>query len=89
MVCKHGFDSRGGFSLKPKAMIKVFFETDGYANEVARFDDERTYIACLPALELECKRLNFEYITEVVTDDPFDTMGYYSPKVYNFKKKKP
>jgi hypothetical protein len=32
-------------------MVKVYFETGGYAKLVAIFDSEETYNACLPALE--------------------------------------
>lgn len=45
-------------------MIKVYFETDSYAELVAIFDGEDTYYDCLPALEKRCLENGFQYITE-------------------------
>ncbi|HHT9135836.1 MAG TPA: hypothetical protein ACFYEK_01185 [Candidatus Wunengus sp. YC60] len=49
-------------------MIKVYFETERpkYAEQVAIFDDEETYHACLPALEKLAKKHNFDLVTESV-----------------------
>ena len=45
-------------------MIKVYFETDGYAELVAIFDSEETYSACYESLEALAKANNFLYVTE-------------------------
>ena len=45
-------------------MINVYFETDGYAEEVAKFEHEDLYIACLPTLEKKAKESGFTKVTE-------------------------
>lgn len=50
-------------------MVKVYFETGGYAELVAIFDSEETYNACLPALEKLRKKHGFDFISESVVDD--------------------
>jgi len=37
--------------------VRVYFETEGggYAEQVATFQDEETYMLCLPALEKQAK----------------------------------
>lgn len=50
-------------------MVKVYFETDGYAELVAIFKDEQTYDACFEALEREAKENNFPYVTESVDEE--------------------
>jgi hypothetical protein len=47
-------------------MIKVYFETKVYCELVAIFADEQTYHVCLPALEKECEKNGFEFISESV-----------------------
>ena len=47
-------------------MVKVYFETDGYAKLVAIFDSEETYAVCLEALERNAKENGFLYVTESV-----------------------
>lgn len=50
-------------------MVKVYFEMDGsYAELVAIFDDEDTYMACLPALEKLRKKHGFDLVTESIID---------------------
>jgi hypothetical protein len=39
-------------------IIEVYFESKGWAEVVATFIDEETYIKCLPALELLAKENN-------------------------------
>lgn len=46
-------------------MIRVFFENKGYAELVAVFVDEQTYLECLPTLERIAKEQGFENVTEV------------------------
>ena len=50
-------------------MIRVYFETGGYAELVATFDSEETYIACYDALERLAIRRGFNYVTESVEDN--------------------
>lgn len=45
-------------------MVKVYFETEGYAELAAIFFDEGVYIDCLPQLEREAKRMGFTKVTE-------------------------
>jgi ornithine carbamoyltransferase len=51
-------------------MVKVYFEMEGgsYSELVAIFDNEVTYMACLPALEVFCKECGFDKVTESVVD---------------------
>ena len=51
-------------------MIKVYFETpkNSYAELVAIFDSEETYIACLPSLKKLAKENGFQYVTDTVED---------------------
>lgn len=49
-------------------MIKVYFETSGYAEIVATFADEVLYGICLPALEQEANERGFEFVTESIED---------------------
>lgn len=51
-------------------MVKVYFESDNgiYAEPVAIFADEETYLACLPALEALAKKNNFDSVTESIED---------------------
>lgn len=48
-------------------MITVYFESNGYAEEVAQFKEEAIYIACLPTLERLAKVINMT-VTESVSD---------------------
>jgi len=50
-------------------MVKVYFETDGYAELVAIFDNESTYSICLPALEKQAKENGFAFVTESIDDE--------------------
>lgn len=50
-------------------MIKVYFETTGYAELVAIFGDELTYQACLPALKRTAKICGFCKVTETVKEE--------------------
>jgi hypothetical protein len=45
-------------------IIKVYFEMDGYAEHVATFDSEETYLACFTALEALAKKNGFTKVTE-------------------------
>lgn len=50
-------------------MITVYFETEGkYAEEVAVFYDDETYMACLPALEALAEERGC-IVTESVTHE--------------------
>jgi hypothetical protein len=50
-------------------MVKVYFETGGYAELVAIFDSEETYDACLDALEKLRKKHGFDFISESIVDE--------------------
>ena len=47
-------------------MINVYYEMNngGYSEKIASFEHEETYIKCLPSLEKEAKKLNFDKVTE-------------------------
>jgi hypothetical protein len=49
-------------------MVKVYFETRGYAELAAVFMDESTYEQCLPALEKTCKEMGYDCVTESVEE---------------------
>ena len=51
-------------------MIKVYFEGRGYAEMVAKFDTEETYMACLPALEVLAQQMGFDCVTEAYINEP-------------------
>lgn len=50
-------------------MVTVYFETDGYAEQVATFMDEETYMACFPILEKLAKENGFTKVTESITTE--------------------
>ena len=45
-------------------MIRVYFETKGSAEQVATFESESHYIACLPALKKLAKQEGWTHVTE-------------------------
>ena len=45
-------------------MIKVYFESKVASELVATFESEDTYMACLPALEKQCKDEGYDRVTE-------------------------
>jgi hypothetical protein len=50
-------------------MIIVYFETDNWhTEEVARFADDETYMACLPALEALAEKARM-VVTESVLEE--------------------
>lgn len=55
-------------------MIKVYMETKSTAELVAIFENEETYLACLPALEKLKKKHNFDKITESVEYNSIDDL---------------
>jgi len=48
-------------------MITVYFETNGYAEKVAVFENEETYLACLPALQKLAASQGFDNVTEAIS----------------------
>jgi hypothetical protein len=50
--------------IDPRGTVKVYFETEGYAELVAIFDSSETYNACVPALEKLAKKNGFTKVTE-------------------------
>ena len=55
-------------------MVKVYFETSSYCEQVASFANEKTYIKCLPALEELMAEQNFEFITEDCDEHVLDSL---------------
>jgi hypothetical protein len=49
-------------------MIKVYFESEGYAEHVATFYSEEMYMSCLHPLYLMCNKLGFDNVTELVEE---------------------
>jgi len=49
-------------------MIVVYFESKTHAEEVARYENEKDYIAALPELEKQAAAANM-IVTESVQDD--------------------
>lgn len=47
-------------------MITVYFETKGfgYTEQAATFEDEQTYLKCLPSLQEQARANGFEHVTE-------------------------
>lgn len=51
-------------------IIDVYFECDNwYAEHVATFHDQETYLACLSALEAHALNNGFHRVTEAVHED--------------------
>ena len=48
--------------------LNVFFETNGYAEQVATFLDEEVYIECLPILKSVAKERRM-FVTDSEMDD--------------------
>ena len=49
-------------------MVQVFFESKGYAEGVALFPNEETYIACVPSLIKLSKEQGYKLVTESIQD---------------------
>ena len=49
-------------------MIRVYFETDSVSEQVATFESESHYIACLPILKELAKQERWERVTESVEE---------------------
>ena len=64
-------------------MIKVYFETDNwFCMSVAYFDDEDTYMACLPALEALAGK-NGYIVTESVKEYELEDVDKLIKKEFN------
>ncbi len=50
-------------------MVKVYFETEGYAELVAIFASESTYMACFNALESQALEQGFMFVTESIVEE--------------------
>jgi hypothetical protein len=50
-------------------MVKVYFETSGYAELVAIFDNEETYMVCLHSLEKLALENGFDIVTESIDEE--------------------
>lgn len=55
-----------------KMYVTVFFETTKplYAELIASFECEETYLACLPALEKQAQKKGFDLVTESLNNTP-------------------
>ena len=49
-------------------MIRVYFETDSVSEQVATFESESHYIACLPVLEELARQERWARVTESVEE---------------------
>ncbi len=49
-------------------MIKVYFESNSHSEIIATFEDEETYMLCLPVLEKEAKKHRM-IITESIEEE--------------------
>lgn len=49
-------------------MVKVYYDSKNHSELVAIFDNEETFVLCLPALELEADRHGMT-VTESVEDE--------------------
>ncbi len=47
-------------------VVKVFFETAGYAEEFCTYTNEAEYIADLPRLEKLAREMGYDYVTETI-----------------------
>lgn len=56
-------------------MVKVYFETKGYAELIAIFDSEETYMVCLSALEKQAKENGFLYVTESIEETDINNLN--------------
>ena len=60
-------------------MIRVYFEMKGSAEQVATFESESHYIACLPTLKELAKQEGWTDVTESV-DEEWDKQFIMIPK---------
>ena len=60
-------------------MIRVYFERKGVGVEVARFESESHYIACLPTLKELAKQEGWTHVTESI-DEEWDKQFIMIPK---------
>tara|TARA_Y100000004_G_scaffold175541_1_gene215251 strand:- start:1418 stop:1573 length:156 start_codon:yes stop_codon:yes gene_type:complete len=49
-------------------MIRVYFETKGSTEQVATFESESHYIACLPTLKELAKQEGWTHVTESIEE---------------------
>lgn len=49
--------------------VKVYYESNSHAEEVATFNDEDTYIKCLPSLEADAKNLGMTVTESLVEEE--------------------
>ena len=49
-------------------MIRVYFERGYASEEVAKFYDEETYMACLSSLKELARKQKWERVTETIND---------------------
>jgi hypothetical protein len=62
---------------KFKTMVRVYFESDNYAEQVATFQSEDIYNAMLPHLLEHAKKLGFDRVTEHLEEDWLQSAEFY------------
>tara|TARA_R110000782_G_scaffold96183_2_gene180636 strand:- start:4701 stop:4955 length:255 start_codon:yes stop_codon:yes gene_type:complete len=74
--------------------VKVYYESNSHAEEVATFNDEDTYIKCLPSLEAEAKKQGMIVTESLVEEeatpwfhkaDKILSGGYWYAKITDLK----
>ena len=58
----------GAMKMRGMKMIRVYFERGYASEEVAKFHDEETYMACLPSLKELARKQKWERVTENIDD---------------------
>jgi len=58
-------------------MLRVYFESDGYSEQVATFQSEDLYISMLPYLLKLAKAQGFDRVTESNEEDWVQAASYY------------
>ena len=56
----------GAMKMRGMKMIRVYFERGYASEEIAKFHDEETYIACLPSLKELARKNKWERVTETI-----------------------
>lgn len=58
-------------------MVRVFFKSDGYCEEVATFKSEDMYVSMLPYLVKLAKAQGFDKVTETMEEDWLPSAEHY------------
>ncbi len=60
--------------------VKVYYESNSHSEEVATFNDEDTYIKCLPSLEAEAKKQGM-IVTESLVEEEATNWFHEADKI--------